>query len=547
MKFKELCWLLGFARPLSGKMILAIILGIISNLSVIAIPLLATFEVLSFIKGKEINFPKSLFFLIVFGVIRGVSRYFEQYLNHDIAFRLLAKIREKIFNTIRNLGPAKVSGKHSAELITSITSDVEALEVFFAHTISPVMIACFTTVITVGFLSFFNLQLAVLLFIGQLIIGIFIPTFSYFHYQTVGTKMHKATLKLNQGVIENIESISEIIQFQLEEKKLNELRRAGCELNREYRKKLTQGTWLQFLSESVLILTSFFILIISIHMNLPKDKSVIATVLSLSSFGPVLALNGLGNSLLTTMASSRRLFELINESPNVIFQNYSTKINQVKSLEIKNLSFSYEQQSIFNNLSFNIGKNEIIGVGGESGSGKSTLVKLIQRYWDPDTGTIQVNHQSIQQLSEETLHDSQGIMEQQTFLFESTIEENIRIGQNYSLDEIEDACKKAQIHDWIISLPSGYQTRLGKNSLTPSDGERQRIGLARLFLKKAPLLLLDEPTSNLDYLNEKAILKTIKEIAQHRSVLLVSHRSTTLAITKRKIILTEPYELIEQV
>lgn len=539
MEFKELRWLLMFARPLSGKIILAITLGTISNLSVVAIPLLATFEVLSFINGREINSPKLLFFLIIFGVIRGVSRYFEQYLNHDIAFRLLAKIREKIFNTIRNLGPAKVTGKHSAELITSITSDVEALEVFFAHTISPVMIACFTTLVTVGFLSFFNLWLAVLLFIGQLIVGVFIPAFSYLHYQTVGTKMHKSTLKLNQGVIENIESISEIVQFQLEEKKLNELRRASCELNHEYRKKLAQGTWLQFLSESVLIITSFFILIISIHMNLSKDTAVIATVLSLSSFGPVLALNGLGNSLLTTMASSRRLFELINESPNVIFQNHSTKINQVESLEIKDLSFSHEQQSIFKNLSFNINKNEIIGVGGESGSGKSTLVRLIQRYWDPDTGTIQVNHQSIQQLSEETLHDSQGIMEQQTFLFESTIEENIRIGRNYSLDEIYAACKKAQIYDWIISLPSGYQTRIGKNSLTPSDGERQRIGLARLFLKRAPVLLLDEPTSNLDYLNEKAILKSVKEIAENRSVLLVSHRPTTLAISNRIIILHE--------
>ncbi|EAD2806962.1 ABC transporter ATP-binding protein [Listeria monocytogenes] len=530
-------WLLKFVKPLRGKMILAILLGIISNLSVILISLIGAYGILAVILAQPLNPYKWLFVMIGCGVLRGVARYLEQYLNHDIAFRLLAIIRERIFSTLRKLGPARLSGKKSGDLITAITSDVEALEVFFAHTISPVFIALGTTIATVGFLGMYDTGLAIILLLGQILVGVVLPMISYKRNKKIGTAYQTEFVGLNQAVMENIASLQDIFQFKLGEARLANLTDRGEKLNKQYQKRLRQGSELQILGEWVLIGTATLILVLGSFWQLPLETILIGTVLSLSSFGSVLALNALGTALLTTFASGKRLYALTEEKPVVTF-NGPLELTDFESAELNKVCFSHDgKQAILSELSLDLPKGKWLGIGGESGSGKSTLVKLLMRYWDSD-GEVNLNNQPLPKITESSLHQLEGVMEQSTFLFEDTIGNNIRLGKKAAtLDEVKKAARKAAIDKWIETLPEGYDTKIGGQARNLSDGERQRIGLARLFLHDAPLLLLDEPTSNLDYINEQAILNTLRSEIQDKTVLVISHRKTTLDLAEEQWLL----------
>ncbi|ECB9670861.1 ABC transporter ATP-binding protein [Listeria monocytogenes] len=530
-------WLLKFVKPLRGKMILAILLGIISNLSVILISLIGAYGILAVILAQPLNPYKWLFVMVGCGVLRGVARYLEQYLNHDIAFRLLAIIRERIFSTLRKLGPARLSGKKSGDLITAITSDVEALEVFFAHTISPVFIALGTTIATVGFLGMYDTGLALILLLGQILVGVVLPMISYKRNKKIGTAYQTEFVGLNQAVMENIASLQDIFQFKLGEARLANLTDQGEKLNKQYQKRLRQGSELQILGEWVLIGTATLILVLGSFWQLPLETILIGTVLSLSSFGSVLALNALGTALLTTFASGKRLYALTEEKPVVTF-NGPLELTDFESAELNKVCFSHDgKQAILSELSLDLPKGKWLGIGGESGSGKSTLVKLLMRYWDPD-GEVNLNNQPLPKITESSLHQIEGVMEQSTFLFEDTIGNNIRLGKKAAtLDEVKKAARKAAIDKWIETLPEGYDTKIGGQARNLSDGERQRIGLARLFLHDAPLLLLDEPTSNLDYINEQAILNTLRSEIQDKTVLVISHRKTTLDLAEEQWLL----------
>ncbi|EAF8306238.1 ABC transporter ATP-binding protein [Listeria monocytogenes] len=530
-------WLLKFVKPLRGKMILAILLGIISNLSVILISLIGAYGILAVILTQPLNPYKWLFVMVGCGVLRGVSRYLEQYLNHDIAFRLLAIIRERIFSTLRKLGPARLSGKKSGDLITAITSDVEALEVFFAHTISPVFIALGTTIATVGFLGMYDTGLALILLLGQILVGVVLPIISYKRNKKIGTAYQTEFVGLNQAVMENIASLQDIFQFKLGEARLANLTNRGEKLNKQYQKRLRQGSELQILGEWVLIGTATLILVLGSFWQLPLETILIGTVLSLSSFGSVLALNALGTALLTTFASGKRLYALTEEKPVVTF-NGQLELTDFERAELNKVCFSHDgKQAILSELSLDLPKGKWLGIGGESGSGKSTLVKLLMRYWDPD-GEVNLNNQPLPKITESSLHQLEGVMEQSTFLFEDTIGNNIRLGKKAAtLDEVKEAARKAAIDKWIETLPEGYETKIGGQARNLSDGERQRIGLARLFLHDAPLLLLDEPTSNLDYINEQAILNTLRSEIQDKTVLVISHRKTTLDLAEEQWLL----------
>ncbi|EAF1582755.1 ABC transporter ATP-binding protein [Listeria monocytogenes] len=530
-------WLLKFVKPLRGKMILAILLGIISNLSVILISLIGAYGILAVILAQPLNPYKWLFVMVGCGVLRGVARYLEQYLNHDIAFRLLAIIRERIFSTLRKLGPARLSGKKSGDLITAITSDVEALEVFFAHTISPVFIALGTTIVTVGFLGMYDTGLALILLLGQILVGVVLPIISYKRNKKIGTAYQTEFVGLNQAVMENIASLQDIFQFKLGEARLANLTDRGEKLNKQYQKRLRQGSELQILGEWVLIGTATLILVLGGFWQLPLETILIGTVLSLSSFGSVLALNALGTALLTTFASGKRLYALTEEKPVVTF-NGPLELTDFESAELNKVCFSHDgKQAILSELSLDLPKGKWLGIGGESGSGKSTLVKLLMRYWDPD-GEVNLNNQPLPKITESSLHQIEGVMEQSTFLFEDTIGNNIRLGKKAAtLDEVKKAARKAAIDKWIETLPEGYETKIGGQARNLSDGERQRIGLARLFLHDAPLLLLDEPTSNLDYINEQAILNTLRSEIQDKTVLVISHRKTTLDLAEEQWLL----------
>ncbi|EAD2561790.1 TPA: amino acid ABC transporter ATP-binding/permease protein [Listeria monocytogenes] len=530
-------WLLKFVKPLRGKMILAILLGIISNLSVILISLIGAYGILAVILAQPLNPYKWLFMMIGCGVLRGVARYLEQYLNHDIAFRLLAIIRERIFSTLRKLGPARLSGKKSGDLITAITSDVEALEVFFAHTISPVFIALGTTIATVGFLGMYDTGLAIILLLGQILVGVVLPMISYKRNKKIGTAYQTEFVGLNQAVMENIASLQDIFQFKLGEARLANLTDRGEKLNKQYQKRLRQGSELQILGEWVLIGTATLILVLGSFWQLPLETILIGTVLSLSSFGSVLALNALGTALLSTFASGKRLYALTEEKPVVTF-NGQLELTDFESAELNKVCFSHDgKQAILSGLSLDLPKGKWLSIGGESGSGKSTLVKLLMRYWDPD-GEVNLNNQPLPKITESSLHQLEGVMEQSTFLFEDTIGNNIRLGKKaVTLDEVKKAARKAAIDKWIETLPEGYDTKIGGQARNLSDGERQRIGLARLFLHDAPLLLLDEPTSNLDYINEQAILNTLRSEIQDKTVLVISHRKTTLDLAEEQWLL----------
>ncbi|MCU08356.1 ABC transporter ATP-binding protein [Listeria monocytogenes] len=530
-------WLLKFVKPLRGKMILAILLGIISNLSVILISLIGAYGILAVILAQPLNPYKWLFVMVGCGVLRGVARYLEQYLNHDIAFRLLAIIRERIFSTLRKLGPARLSGKKSGDLITAITSDVEALEVFFAHTISPVFIALGTTIATVGFLGMYDTGLALILLLGQILVGVVLPMISYKRNKKIGTAYQTEFVGLNQAVMENIASLQDIFQFKLGEARLANLTDRGEKLNKQYQKRLRQGSELQILGEWVLIGTATLILVLGSFWQLPLETILVGTVLSLSSFGSVLALNALGTALLTTFASGQRLYALTEEKPVVTF-NGPLELTDFESAELNKVCFSHDgKQAILSELSLDLPKGKWLGIGGESGSGKSTLVKLLMRYWDPD-GEVNLNNQPLPKITESSLHQIEGVMEQSTFLFEDTIGNNIRLGKKAAtLDEVKEAARKAAIDKWIQTLPEGYDTKIGGQARNLSDGERQRIGLARLFLHDAPLLLLDEPTSNLDYINEQAILNTLRSEIQDKTVLVISHRKTTLDLAEEQWLL----------
>lgn len=532
-------WLLSFVKPLSLKMSGAVLLGIISNLSVIGITFLGLKEMFAILSGDTNSVMKTFWLLILCGVIRGVARYMEQYLNHDIAFSLLANVRSSIFKVLRKLGPAKLSGKNSGDMITAITTDVEALEVFFAHTISPVFIAIGTSLVLVSYLLTNHLYLGLILLLGHLFVGVFVPVISYKQHEKTGSVYQETFVSLNQQVIENVDSIRDINQFSLEEEKLASLHEAGEKLNQEYQKKLKQSSKIQILSEFGVIGTTILMILVGTQLDLSVSQQVTTSIITLSSFGSVLALSGLGNALLSTFASGKRLFALVNEEPNVVFNsNKQQNENEFNDLVIENLSFSYDEKQILDNLNINLEKGVTLGIGGESGKGKSTLLKLLMRYFDPNQGRILFDKTNLKDYSETELHSLESVMEQKTFIFADTIKNNISLkNETISQEDIEKAAEAASLSEWIESLPDKYETKIGGQNRGVSDGEKQRIGLARVFLHDAPLLLLDEPTSSLDYLNEQKILHTIKHISEGKTTIVVSHRESTLNIADKVMVI----------
>ncbi|MDT2849837.1 ABC transporter ATP-binding protein [Vagococcus carniphilus] len=524
-------WLLSFVKPLKLKVTGAILLGMISNLSVVMITFLGTKEMLRLIDGDTSTVYRTFWVLILCGVIRGVARYMEQYLNHDIAFSLLADVRSTIFKVLRKLGPARLSGKNSGDMITAITTDVEALEVFFAHTVSPVFIALGTSVILISYFAHISIFLGLILLLGHLFIGIFVPVISYKQHEKTASDYQETFVNLNQAVMENVESIRDVNQFSLENERLADLANVGKNLNQEYQRKLSQSSSIQILSELGVLGTTLVVILVGNLLSLPASEIVLTSVLTLSSFGGVLALSGLGNALLSTFASGKRLFSLVNEEQEVTFVETTTPKIELENLSVQDLSFSYEETPIFDSFNLSLPKGKTLGIGGESGKGKSTLLKLMMRYWDAEKGQIKLNDVDLSEFSETEIHEIESVMEQRTFIFADTIAQNMTLGKpDVPMTEIKEAAKQAQLSDWIESLPEQYETKIGGTFRSISDGERQRIGLARVFLHDGDLLLFDEPTSSLDYINEQNILKTIEKASEGKTTIIVSHRASTLKI-----------------
>lgn len=473
------------------------------------------------------------------GVLRGLLRYFEQYSNHFIAFKLLAVLRDKIFGALRVLCPAKLESKQKGSIIAMITSDIETLEVFYAHTISPICIATlvsFAVFLFVGFVSSWYLALVAIL--GYLTIGIVVPMISSNRLKESGVRYRAEFASFNAYFLDSIKGVKDIVLNNAGKEREEEVNRRSDVLLKETKKmkhNITRASAATELTVSLFILLTLIVGILLVGSGaLSVGRMIIGVVAVFSSFGPVIAISALPGNLTQTFASGDRVLNLLGEKPAVSPVQNGKKI-VYQTLEAKDLSFSYDGQTeVLKDICMHAEKGEIIGIVGESGCGKSTFLKLLLRFWQKNRGSIRYNGIDVDEIDSENLLDNVTMVSQSTYLFDETIEDNLRIAKpDASQEEIESACRLASVHDFILSLPEGYQTKVGALGDNLSAGEKQRIGLARAFLKGSELILLDEPTSNVDSINEGIILKALAEQKSKKSIILVSHRESTMAIADR--------------
>ncbi len=473
------------------------------------------------------------------GILRGLLRYFEQYSNHFIAFKLLAVLRDKIFGALRTLAPAKLESKQKGSIIAMITSDIETLEVFYAHTISPIAIAVLVSTavfLFVGFVSSWYLALAAVA--AYLIIGIVVPMISSSRLKESGVKYRAEFASFNAYFLDSIKGVKDIVLNNAGAEREKEVNRRSELLLKETKKmkhNSTRAAAATELTVSLFISATLVVGIVLVHFDmLNLGKMIIGVVAVFGSFGPVIAISALPSNLTQTFASGDRVLNLLAEKPAVNEVKNGENI-EYENLNVSDLSFNYnEQTEVLRDIKMHAEKGEIIGIVGESGCGKSTFLKLLLRFWQKKGGEIAYNGIDIDKVNSDNLLDNVTMVSQTTYLFDETIEDNLRIAKpNATQGELEAACRLVSVHDFIMTLPNGYKTQVGALGDNLSAGEKQRIGLARAFLKGSELILLDEPTSNVDSINEGIILKALKEQKSKKSIILVSHRESTMAIADR--------------
>lgn len=532
---KIMARLIGLVKPLLGFMILAVTMGIIGHLCAAFITIFGGFALLDILgAGSPVSLKTIFVCVIIFAPLRGILRYGEQSCNHFIAFKLLAIIRDRVFKALRRLCPAKLECRGKGDMISVITSDIELLEVFYAHTISPICIAVIFSVIMCVFIGSYNLILGVIAALGYVAVGAFVPIIISKKSGSAGADFRRESGELSSFVLDNLRGLKETIQYNNGEKRLAELNRKTDELS-EKQAKISRSAGLDAaITNTVILIFDLLMLaagaLLCANGIVEFDGVLIPTIAMMSSFGPAVALANLGVSLQNTFAAGGRVLDIIDEKP-VTEDIVNGREVEFAGAECKNVTFSYGDEIILNKLNVEIPKGKIIGVSGKSGSGKSTLLKLLMRFWNVNDGEIKISGVNVNEINTDNLRNNEGFVTQDTHLFHDTIENNIRIAKlSATRDEIISACKKASVHDFIMSLPDGYETQVGELGETLSGGERQRIGLARAFLHNAPLILLDEPTSNLDSLNEAVILKSLADNGGDNTVVLVSHRKSTMKI-----------------
>lgn len=530
--------LIGLIRPLMHVMAAAIVLGVIGYLCAIFLTVLAgagILQVMGIWKGTTLL---TLFVsLAVLAVLRGILHYGEQACNHYIAFKLLALIRHKVFAVLRKLCPAKLDGRDKGNLISIITTDIELLEVFYAHTISPIAIAVLTSLIMEIFFFRYHVLIGLFALIGYLAIGAFVPMWNSRQGAQKGMEFRTRFGELNSFVLDSLRGLDETIQYGCGEKREAQMEQKSIELDAKQKEmKKLEGT--QRGGTNVLILFfSFGMLFLTAWLNqrgeIGFDGVLLCTILMMSSFGPVVALSSLSNNLMQTLASGERVLSLLEEEPQ-IEEVSGQACAEFADVTCENIDFAYEEEQILTEYSIEIPKGSRIGIHGKSGSGKSTLLKLLMRFYDADSGSIRVGDRELSGINTKELRDMESYVTQETCLFHDSIANNIAIArQGASREEIIEAAKKASLHEFVENLPKEYDTLVGELGDTLSGGEKQRIGVARAFLHDAPLLLLDEPTSNLDSLNESMILRSLENMGRDKTVILVSHRESTMAVAEK--------------
>ena len=527
--------LLTYLKPLRFAMAFAILFGTLGHLSATMIPYL-TIKI-----AIEKSFTRRVFVLLaLLGVLRAILRYLEQLLNHYIAFKILAEIRHHVFDQLQKLAPSKLEEKQQGDLIAMITSDIELIEVFYAHTISPVFIfVAYMSVILylqykVSFLTF------LLTLLAHCFVVYMIPKFSNRKSKNTGEAVRMQTGELSASMLSSIFGIFSISQFQMKEQSHSLLARQAEQLSTQQFELRKNYAVNQSLVDGLIY--SFALLLMVLTRGVPITARLLSLVLYLSSFGPSIALANLGFDLQETLASAKRIITLLDEKPQIKEVENPVSISSFESLHFNHVSFAYEQSQdkILKNIDFNLSRHEVVGIEGKSGSGKSTILKLIMRFWDVDEGFVHINNHDIKNLSLNDLRGLMSYMSQDAILFQDTIAYNISFNDpRFTQADIELAAKKAAIHDFIMSKEYGYQTKLSELGDSLSMGEKQRITLARMFLFDRDVMLFDEPSSNLDHYNESLILKSIVEHCQDKTVIIVSHRASTLRICDRIVRLEE--------
>ena len=473
------------------------------------------------------------------GVLRGGLRFIEQYCNHYIAFKLLAVLRDKIFAALRRLCPAKLESKQKGSIIAMLTSDIETLEVFYAHTVSPICIALTVSaavMIFVGLVSSWWLSLVAA--IGYIAVGIVAPLISSSAMKEAGVKYRACFSAFNAYFLDSIKGIKDIVLNNAGETRkrgVSERSDALSGYTRELKYKIANATAATEFTVSFMTLIAAGAAVALVAAGeISIGKAIIGVVAIFGSFGPVIAISALPGNLTQTFASGDRVLKLLKEKP--VVENIENGEDFLfEDLEVKDLCFSYEKdKEVLKDICLNAKRGEIVGIVGKSGCGKSTLLKLLLRFWSKDGGSISYCGKDIEEINSSSLTDNVTMVSQSTYLFDDTIEENLRIAkEDATEEELERACRRASVHDFIVSLPEGYETRAGALGDNLSAGEKQRIGLARAFLRGSGLILLDEPTSNVDSINEGMILRSLAEQKKDKAIILVSHRESTMAIADR--------------
>ena len=536
--FKVMARLIGLVRPLTGYMILAITMGLIGHLCAAFITIFGGYALLD-VLGLPVMIGAGATFacMIVFSAVRAGLRYGEQACNHFIAFKLLALIRDHVFGALRRLCPAKLEGKDRGNLISVITSDIELLEVFYAHTISPIAIAALFSVIMVGFIGNIHPLLGVLAAMAYAVVGVVIPLMISKMSGEDGARFRRKSGELSSFVLCSLRGLSETIQYGQGYARLNEMQRQTDALaSDEERMKRIAGRNIA-VTNSVILIFDLAMLFAAAMLNqsgvIGFEGVIIAVLALMSSFGPVIALANLGSTLQSTFAAGNRVLDILDESP-VVEDVTGQKGTAFTGAEVDRVSFAYDDEQILSDISVEIPKGVIVGINGRSGSGKSTLLRLMMRFWRVQQGEIRISGRNVDAINTTDLRKMQSFVTQDTHLFHDSIAENLRVAKpDATQGELEAACRKASVHDFIMRLPKGYETPVAELGDSLSGGERQRIGLARAFLHDANMMLLDEPTSNLDSLNEAVILRSLKEERADRTVVLVSHRKSTMGICDR--------------
>lgn len=532
----KIMWgLLGLLRPLAHIMVFCIALGTLGFFCAIAITVLAVNLLLTAMELSlwSLTFAAGGAIMAVCAVARALLRYGEQTCGHYIAFKLLAVIRDKVFAALRRLAPAKLEGKGRGDLISLITSDIELLEVFYAHTIAPVCIAVLVSLSMTVLIGSFHPLLGLLAGISYLLVGCVIPLATSRIGRRQGMEVRNQLGELNSYVLESLRGLRESLQYAQDGARAHEMERKTEQLNQLQKQLKRHEAAASSWSGGAVMALTLAMLGVGMVLNVSFPVLLLTTVMLSSSFGPVLALANLSATMDQTLASGERVLALLEEKPETE-EVLTGQCPDFSGAEVKRLTFSYDEEEILHDLSAQFPKGEIVAVTGKSGSGKSTLLKLLMRFWSAPVQSVLISNTDVGEISTSHLRNLESYMIQDTDLFHDSIADNIRIGKlDATQAEIEAAARKAALHDFILTLPQGYDTPVGELGDTLSGGERQRIGLARAFLHNAPFLLLDEPTSNLDSLNEGIILRALREEQDERTVILVSHRHSTLSIAHR--------------